>query len=90
MKGFFAFVLAALDELNLSKLKRPLRILATADEETTMAGARQLAAQQSLKPDYAIIGEPTSMQPVYCHKGTFQKASGWLVKVAIAPIPITA
>ena len=74
MKGFFAFVLDAIDSLDLTKLQKPLRILATADEETTMAGARQLAAQKSIRPDYAIIGEPTSMQAVYCHKGHFSES----------------
>ncbi|MGS2722191.1 acetylornithine deacetylase [Porticoccus sp. GXU_MW_L64] len=69
MKGFFAFVLDAINGMDLNKLQKPLRVLATADEETTMAGARQLAAQKSIRPDYAIIGEPTSMQAVYCHKG---------------------
>ncbi|MCV6603977.1 MAG: acetylornithine deacetylase, partial [Porticoccaceae bacterium] len=74
MKGFFAFVLDAIDAMDLSKLQKPLRILATADEETTMAGARQLAAQKTIRPDYAIIGEPTSMQAVYCHKGHFSES----------------
>ncbi|MDM3871922.1 acetylornithine deacetylase [Porticoccus sp. W117] len=74
MKGFFAFVLDAIDGMDLSKLQQPLRILATADEETTMAGARQLAAQKTIRPDYAIIGEPTSMQAVYCHKGHFSES----------------
>ncbi|UTW45933.1 acetylornithine deacetylase [bacterium SCSIO 12696] len=69
MKGFFAFAIEAIDGLELDKLQKPLRILATADEETTMAGARQLAAQKAIRPEYAIIGEPTSMQAVYCHKG---------------------
>lgn len=69
MKGFFAFVLATLSKFDLSKLQSPIRILATADEETTMAGARELHKYPHLKPKYAIIGEPTSMQPVYMHKG---------------------
>ena len=69
MKGFFAFVLEALRDLDLSKLTKPIRVLATADEETSMAGARELSKFANLKPDYAVIGEPTSMQPVIMHKG---------------------
>lgn len=69
MKGFFAFVIEVLKNTDLSKLNKPLRILATADEETTMAGAMAIAQQQSIKPDYAIIGEPTGMVPVTMHKG---------------------
>ncbi|ABZ78634.1 acetylornithine deacetylase (ArgE) [Shewanella halifaxensis HAW-EB4] len=69
MKGFFALVLEALIELPMDKFKRPLHILASADEETTMNGAKAFAAAKSISPDYAIIGEPTSLKPVYMHKG---------------------
>lgn len=69
MKGFFAFVLEALRHIDLKQLKKPLYILATADEETTMAGARELNKFGQLKPDFAIIGEPTQMTPVVMHKG---------------------
>lgn len=69
MKGFFAFVLDVLRDLDLRQLQKPLRILATADEETGMYGARELNKFPQLQPDYAIIGEPTSMAPVRMHKG---------------------
>ena len=73
MKGFFAFILDVATALHKSgqdkKLIKPLYILATADEETTMAGARYFAEQQLIKPDVAIIGEPTNLTPVYMHKG---------------------
>jgi acetylornithine deacetylase len=69
MKGFFAFILQACKNLNAKQLKKPLYILATADEETTMAGARFFAQQQLMKPDVAIIGEPTNLVPVVMHKG---------------------
>lgn len=69
MKGFFAFVIEVLKEMDLSKLNKPLRILATADEETTMSGAQDIALNKSFKPDYAIIGEPTGLVPVIMHKG---------------------
>ncbi len=69
MKGFFAFILQACKGLNAKQLKKPLYILATADEETTMAGARFFAQSQAVKPDVAIIGEPTNLVPVIMHKG---------------------
>lgn len=69
MKGFFAFVIEVLKEIDLTKLDKPLRILATADEETTMSGAQAIAEQKHFKPDYAIIGEPTGLVPVVMHKG---------------------
>ena len=68
MKGFFAFILDALRDVDVTKLKKPLYILATADEETSMAGARYFAETTALRPDCAIIGEPTSLQPVRAHK----------------------
>ncbi|MGY0621484.1 MAG: M20/M25/M40 family metallo-hydrolase, partial [Paraglaciecola chathamensis] len=69
MKGFFAFILEAIQEIPLHKLKKPLYILATADEETSMAGARFFVEQQLIKPDMAIIGEPTELKPIFKHKG---------------------
>lgn len=63
MKGFFAFILDALRDVDVTKLAKPLYILATADEETSMAGARYFAETTALRPDCAIIGEPTSLQP---------------------------
>jgi acetylornithine deacetylase len=69
MKGFFAFILNALQDTPLNKLKKPLYILATADEETSMAGARFFVEQQLIKPDVAVIGEPTELKPIYKHKG---------------------
>lgn len=69
MKGFFAFILQACKGLDAKKLKKPLYIVATADEETTMAGARFFSQSQAAKPDVAIIGEPTNLVPVVMHKG---------------------
>ena len=69
MKGFFAFILQACKGLNSNQLKQPLYILATADEETTMAGARFFAEKQMIKPRVAIIGEPTDLVPIVMHKG---------------------
>lgn len=69
MKGFFAFILQVTKNLNVKQLNKPLYILATADEETTMAGARFFSKSQQIKPDVAIIGEPTNLVPVIMHKG---------------------
>ncbi|MGE4262615.1 acetylornithine deacetylase [Shewanella sp.] len=69
MKGFFALILEALKDMPLQQFKRPLYVLASADEETTMSGAKTFAANAAIRPEYAIIGEPTSLRPVYMHKG---------------------
>ncbi|XQW84836.1 acetylornithine deacetylase [Thalassotalea piscium] len=69
MKGFFAFILQACKNIDVKNLKKPLYVLATADEETTMAGARFFMQSQLAKPDVAVIGEPTNLVPVTMHKG---------------------
>lgn len=69
MKGFFAFILDALRDIELTKLSKPLYVLATADEEITMAGAVFFAKNTQLQPDCIIIGEPTSLIPIRAHKG---------------------
>jgi acetylornithine deacetylase len=55
-------------------LRQPLIILATADEESTMSGARALVAAGYPKARYAVIGEPTGLRPVRMHKGIFMEA----------------
>jgi len=69
MKGFFALVLAAVEKVDAAKLKAPIFILATADEETSMTGARALASLGLPKARAAIIGEPTGLKPINMHKG---------------------
>lgn len=69
MKGFFAFIYDALEHTDLTKLKKPLYVVATGDEETNMGGAICLGEQFGEHPDLMIIGEPTSMVPVIMHKG---------------------
>ncbi len=71
MKGFFALAIEAARSVaeQPSKLRQPLIILATADEETSMSGARALAQSGRPQARRAVIGEPTSLRPVYLHKG---------------------
>ena len=74
MKGFFPVVLAAIQSVIDTPLQQPLIVLATADEETSMAGARSLAEQGRPKARYAVIGEPTGLQPIRMHKGMAMEA----------------
>lgn len=69
MKGFFPLVLAAVAKVDPKKLTAPIFILATADEETSMTGARALATLGLPKARAAIIGEPTGLRPINMHKG---------------------
>ena len=73
MKGFFALVLDAVEQFRDAEFKQPLIVLATADEESSMSGARALTQQNAIKPGskkrYAVVGEPTSLRPIRMHKG---------------------
>ena len=69
MKGFFPIAIEAAKTFLDQPLKEPLIILATADEESSMDGARQLAAQGHPKARFAVIGEPTDLKPIRMHKG---------------------
>ncbi|MET0006075.1 MAG: acetylornithine deacetylase [Candidatus Thiodiazotropha sp.] len=69
MKGFFAVIIEAIREVPLQQLKQPLVIIATADEESTMCGAKSLTDLHRRLGRHAIIGEPTDMKPVRLHKG---------------------
>ena len=74
MKSFLALAVLAASRIDIRKLKRPLVILATADEESSMSGARLLAAQQRRLGRYCIIGEPTGLKPIRMHKGVMMEA----------------
>ena len=69
MKAFFALVLEAVRELDLTQLKHPLTLLATADEESTMCGAQALVDTHRRLGRHAVIGEPTGLKPIRMHKG---------------------
>lgn len=69
MKGFFPLAIEAARAFAGRELKQPLIILATADEESSMNGARALAEAGRPQARYAVIGEPTSLRPVRMHKG---------------------
>ncbi|WEJ71945.1 acetylornithine deacetylase [Pseudomonas sp. PSE14] len=77
MKGFFALaieaVLPLLDHTRKQPLKQPLILLATCDEESSMAGARALAAAGQPLGRAAVIGEPTGLKPIRLHKGVMME-----------------
>ncbi|MEZ5595035.1 MAG: acetylornithine deacetylase [Pseudomonadales bacterium] len=69
MKGFFPLVVETVSQFRARDLRAPVTVIATSDEESSMAGARLLAAKAETKARYAVIGEPTNLVPVYAHKG---------------------
>lgn len=75
MKGFFPVILAAVQPFLGKPFKHPLIVLATADEESSMNGARALVkAGLGKSPRYAVIGEPTELTPIRMHKGILMEA----------------
>lgn len=73
MKGFFAIAIEALLPLLDQPLRQPLLILATCDEESSMAGARALAEAGRPLARAAVIGEPTGLRPIRLHKGVMME-----------------
>ena len=71
MKGFSAVFLSRLASLNISEMDKPLYIALSYDEEVGCLGIDRMvedALTHFTAPDFAIIGEPTTMQVVRAHK----------------------
>lgn len=73
MKGFFALVIEAVRPLLAQPFRQPLMILATCDEESSMAGAKALAREGAPLGRAAVIGEPTGLRPIRLHKGVMME-----------------
>ena len=72
MKSFIAVALALVPEFTAAKLKTPVHLGITYDEEIGCLGVRPLIAalaKRPVRPRLCIIGEPTMMQPVVANKG---------------------
>jgi acetylornithine deacetylase len=68
-KAFIAAALTAVETTNLAQLQKPLALVFTADEEIGCLGAKRLAKARPFITRYAIVGEPTSLQPMHAGKG---------------------
>jgi acetylornithine deacetylase len=72
MKSYGATALMMVPEFLRRKLKRPVHLAFSYDEEVGCIGVRRLIADmvdQGYKPAGCIVGEPTGMQVVIAHKG---------------------
>jgi acetylornithine deacetylase len=68
-KGFIAAALTALEEVDFGSLVRPVALVLTADEEVGCLGAKRLAEARPFRARSAVVGEPTSLQPMRAGKG---------------------
>ena len=77
MKGSVACMLAAAEQFSTAELKKPIYVTCTADEEIGYGGAAQVAQRSELFAEMVsgeangIVGEPTMLNVVYAHKGTY-------------------
>jgi acetylornithine deacetylase len=77
MKGSVACMLAAAEQYSAAELKQPIYITCTADEEVGYGGALQVAERSELFREMVegdsrgIVGEPTKLEVVYAHKGSY-------------------
>ena len=74
MKSFIAIVLALVPQFVAQKLKTPIHLAFSYDEEIGCLGAPHMIArltQTEAMPIVCIVGEPTNMKVVNAHKGVY-------------------
>jgi acetylornithine deacetylase len=90
MKGFLALAINRLARSEPPRLRRPLALLLTYDEEVGTLGARRFAENQRTSPGLprdVIIGEPTSLRVVRLHKGMIRLQLGFRGRAAHSGYP---
>jgi len=96
MKGFIACCLAMANKAAKTKLKIPIHLAFSYDEEIGCVGVRRLLHMLKdlpVKPRLCIVGEPTLMQAVTAHKGKLGfrvTAHGLEAHSSLAPIGVNA
>lgn len=77
MKGSIACMLAASQQVAWDSLEKPLYLVFTADEEIGFGGARHVVEESRFYREIvqsgavAVIGEPTMLEVVHAHKGSY-------------------
>ena len=72
MKGFIAVVLDLIPKIQIKKLKKPIHLIFSYDEEIGCVGIQKIVPflkKLKPKPSFCIVGEPTGMNLVNEHKG---------------------
>jgi acetylornithine deacetylase len=90
MKGFLAVAANRFAATNPERLKAPLMLLFTHDEETGTHGARRFSetwTDRSALPRSVVIGEPTSLKVVRGHKGMMRLRLAFEGKAAHSGYP---
>ena len=89
MKGFIACALACAPAFAAARLRRPIHLALSFDEESRSAGAPILVAamRQKRAPAVAVVGEPTMMKIVAGHKAGFEATTDFFGVAAHASDP---
>lgn len=88
MKGSIACMLDAAQQVPFEKMTRPLYLVLTADEEVGFGGAKKVVEESKLYREMihhgtvGVIGEPTELQIVHSHKGSYTMRFRTLGKAA--------
>jgi acetylornithine deacetylase len=96
MKGYVACAIEAMIKARKEPPKRPLHIALSYDEEIGCIGVRPMLgelAKAGLRPDWVMVGEPTSMQVAAGHKGKIGARAtccGFAAHSALAPKGLNA
>lgn len=90
MKGFIACALALVPAFKARRLKLPIHLAFSYDEETGCTGVRPMIAQFGktlVMPRMVIVGEPTNMTVVDAHKGPVRWSVRLTGKAAHSSMP---
>jgi acetylornithine deacetylase len=96
MKGFVACCLTMAEQAATRKLKTPIHLAFSYDEEIGCIGVRRLIDMMKMlpfRPRFCIVGEPTMLQVVTAHKGKLGyrvSAHGLEAHSSLAPIGVNA
>lgn len=90
MKGFLAIAVSIAKKVKAASLRRPLHLAISYDEEIGCLGAPKML--ETLNPDYkkpawAVIGEPTMLNPVHGHKSITVTKSTFRGQAAHSSLP---
>jgi succinyl-diaminopimelate desuccinylase len=73
----FLCKLQAVETVGLKNIKIPTALIGTFGEERALAGTRLLHETGIVHPKFALIGEPSELQPVNAHKGILYLRGVW-------------
>lgn len=96
MKGFLACVLTAVPAITHARLRVPIHLAFSYDEEVGCIGVRPMINafdSEIARPDIVIVGEPTGMQVVDLHKGPARwrvDVTGRSAHSSMAPLGVNA